>query len=356
MFSIPRCFVTSVLLCIGSAPTTAQSIGMVEFFTGGKQFTGGLLYQSPSYAMVLGSDGRLHDLEGSDAAKLHDTGRPFRPESALRMRDKLRSEYGKNYDVVATNDFLVVQPVGRDDRWPNLFQTSHDAFVQYMDQRGVHVSKGNFPMVAIVSPDETAMRQEFKRQQIEVGRVLGVYHPHSNRVMTHDGNHHGQTYATVRHETAHQSGYNTGVHSRINDMPKWITEGVGQMFEPAGMTDRRRGISRADRVNQDSLAYLRQNHSDRIRFFRDVQSLVRHDELFDGKPTQVGDAYSVAWAMMFYLGERDHRRFAALLNFTSTRQPFIEYPPSQRQNDFERIMGTSTEKFALQVHRFVGSL
>lgn len=358
MFSIARRLALTTLLClVGSSSTTeAQSFGMVEFFTGGKYLRGGLLYRSHDYAMILGSDGRLHDIEGQNVSRVHETGKPFQPDSTINMRAKLRSEYGNQYEVIATDDFLVVQPNGRGNRWPGVFQESHDAFVHYMTQRGVRTNKGNFPMVAIVSPDETAMRLEFKKHKIDVGRVLGVYHPYSNRVMTHDGGDRGQTYATVRHEAAHQSGYNTGVHSRINDTPKWITEGVGQLFEPASMTTRRRGAQRSDRVNEQALAYLKENHADRIRFVRDVQSIVRHDELFSGNASQIGDAYCVAWAMMFYLGERDHRRFAEFLNTTSARPPFVEYPPSQRQNDFETITGTSTEKFALRVHRFIESL
>lgn len=339
-----------------ASEATAQSFGLVEFFSSGKRTSGGLLYQSPGYTMALGVDGRLHELEGNEAAQIFETGKRFEPDSPLRMRSILQSEYGKNFEVVATKDFLIVQPVGRGNRWPDLFQNSHNAFVDYMRSRGVRVSAGNFPMVAIVSPDETAMRAEFRRLNLDVGRVLGVYHPFSNRVMTHDGGNQQQANATVRHEAAHQSGYNTGVHSRINDMPQWIIEGVGQMFEPESMAERRQGASRGERVNRQALGYVKTHHNDPIRFIRDVQSIVRHENLFEGKETQIADAYAIAWTMMFYLGERNHRVFAELLNFTSSRPPFVAYDPADRQADFERIVGMSTEQFATQVHRFIDKL
>ena len=185
--------------------------------------------------LCLGRDGQLHSLDPRVRDEVRGVGGSYIPLSPIELRNQLSAEFGRSYEVIATNNFLVVQPKGRGNRWPTMFEQSHRSFTTYMSKRGVTVREGRFPMVAVVFPDQRAMYAEFKKQKIDVSRVAGVYLNHSNRVLTHDGGHTELIAATVRHEAAHQSAFNSGVHSRLNDTPRWITEGIGQMFEPAAM-------------------------------------------------------------------------------------------------------------------------
>ncbi|MCP4451774.1 MAG: DUF1570 domain-containing protein, partial [Planctomycetes bacterium] len=164
--------------------------------------------------------------------------------------------------------------------------------------------------------------------------------------MTHDGTQASSVMATVRHEAAHQSAFNSGAHSRINDTPRWITEGIGQMFEPAAMTDPRGATQLADRVNKESLQYLRQKvlATDAGRFVQTAMNLVSNDMMFKDEK-QINEAYAVAWALMFYLAERQPKAFAKLLNETAGRRPFQTYQRRDRIADFERIVGMDTFEF-----------
>jgi hypothetical protein len=214
-------------------------------------------------------------------------------------------------------------------------------------------------MVAIVFPDANAMYQAFESENIDVKRVAGLYSGDSNRVMAHDGGQSAQTEATVRHEAAHQSAFNSGIHSRVNDTPRWITEGVGQMFEPSAMTDPRGTTRLADRVNQESLRYLQKNF-DRgagkdTEFSEAVMQLLSDDSMFENQK-QIDDAYAISWAMMFYLAERDSDAFAQILNHTATRPPFQSYSRGERLNDFEQFTGLETFEFSKRVSRFLQSL
>lgn len=345
-----------LVMSIGPSAAFAQSSGTVEWFSGGRTLTASLLIRQPGYLMALGRDGRLHEFEGSSADGVRTVPRKFEPITRTQMRRLLQSEYGFQFEVLLTNNFLVVQPRGRGRRWPDLFQHAHDAFTHYMDVRGVRTSNGNFPMVAIVMPDAIGMRNEFRRMEIDAGRVAGIYHPFSNRVVTHDGGHAGHFMETIRHEAAHQSGYNIGVHSRINDMPRWIVEGVGQMFEPEAMSDRGRASDLSDQINRDALMTLRDRYPEPKRFLSDLVQLVRHDKLFDGDHQRIAEAYAMAWGTMFYLGQQQPRRFAQLLDRTSRRQPFVAYDPDTRLRDLESIVGTSIDRFGLRIFRYIEQL
>lgn len=212
-------------------------------------------------------------------------------------------------------------------------------------------------MVAVVFPDSRSMYDEFARLDIDVSRVAGLYANNSNRVMTHDGGRLEDIIATVRHEAAHQSAFNSGVHSRVNETPKWITEGVGQMFEPRAMNDPQAGASIVERVNHDSLRVIRNVYGSRDGqgFSETVARLIRGDEMF-ADSTQIEQAYAVSWAMMFYLAERQPEAFADLLNHTATRPPFQTYRRGQRVVDFERLVGCDAHEFSRRVSYFLRSV
>lgn len=316
------------------------------------------LIDSATESLVIAEDGWLHTVAATKRdERMRTTDERFEPASATRMRNQLRAEFGPTFEVVATSNFLVVQPRGRGDRWPKMFENSHRSFVEYMSKRGVKVRTGRFPMVAVVLPDARAMYAELDRLGIDVSRVAGIYANRCNRVMTHDGGRLSDIAATVRHEAAHQSAFNSGVHSRVNDTPSWITEGIGQMFEPEALASGRSGTDLSDRVNRESLNHLRKKLS--FRNANDitewVEQLVDGDEAFRDAGN-VHTAYAVAWAMMFYLSERDSDTFADILNFTATRPPFESYRRGQRRIDFERIVGTDTVTFSKRLARFLISL
>ncbi len=341
-----------------SAVAQAQTAGLVEFFAGGKLHQGVPLVDLANQMIVMGRDGSLFSLDPhSDEARIQPIAGRYKPVSAVELRNQLRAEFGRDFEVLSTQHFLVVQPRGRGDLWPNLFEQSHRSFLSYMSKRGVTTRTGRFPMVAVVYPDQQSMYSEFRRLKIEAPRISGLYSNNSNRVMTHDGGRQASIAATVRHEAAHQSAFNSGIHSRVNDTPKWITEGIGEMFEPPAMTQPRGGSRRSDRVNRGSSQLIKTRYKGRrdIQFSRDVMQLVSDDTMFESEQ-QVNKAYAVSWAMMFYLAERHPTAFANILNHTTARPPFIDYPRASRVRDFERIVGADTMEFSKRVSSFVQSL
>jgi hypothetical protein len=343
-----------------SSKTQAPSIrpGLVEFRIGNKWQSGLHLIESQSESLVIGRDGWLHTISRSEKSQaMRSIAGQFHPTTSVELRNQLRAEFGRDFEVIATQNFLVVQPKGRGSRWPKMFEQCHRSFVDYMERRGVKVRQGRFPMVAVVLPDARAMYDEIAKLGIDVSRVAGLYANKCNRVMTHDGGALSSIAATVRHEAAHQSAFNCGVHSRVNDTPSWITEGIGQMFEPAAMSSGQSGTRLVERVNRDSVRQLREtiDMEDPAEVARWVDRMIRSDDLFRN-PTTIHTAYALAWSMMFYLAERDTEAFADILNFTATRPPFETYRSGQRMIDFERVIGSDVRDFSNRLTRFVANL
>lgn len=355
---LPLAFIIVVLVfAVTSQQSCGQTPGMIEFFSSGKTRKGMALVDLTGEMIVLGRDGSMHSLDPINDQSIKRVSGTYTPASAAELRNNLRAEYGRNYEVIATKNFLVVQPTNRGNRWPNLFEQSHRAFTTYMTRRGVNVRKGRFPMVAVVFPDQKAMYSEFKRMKIDVSRVSGVYSNDSNRVLTHDGGHAELIAATVRHEAAHQSAFNSGIHSRVVDTPKWITEGIGQMFERPAMVSSGGGSQIRERANTDSMRVIKAKLSGRNeeKYYQHVVQLIGDDTMFENDKS-VDKAYAVSWSMMFYLAERQPREFGKLLNHTASRPPFRKYDRIDRIKDFEKIVGVEMFEFAKRVRRFIESL
>ncbi|TWT76427.1 hypothetical protein CA13_69210 [Planctomycetes bacterium CA13] len=336
----------------------AQSPGLIEFSVGGERLRGMTLVALAHEMIVIGRDGWLHSIDPrSDQTQVRSIPEAYSPVSVPELRNQLRAEFGSQFEVLTTSNFLVVQPKGRGDRWPNLFEKSHRGFVSFMARRGVHIRQGRFPMVAIVFPDEVSMYEAFKKEKIDMTRVAGVYSILSNRVMTHDGRTSSVIEATVRHEAAHQSAFNSGVHSRVNDTPRWVTEGIGQMFEPEAMTTAQSPSQRRERVNADSMMVIKKmaSEKDSESLVQQMRSLIGSDAKFNDDK-QVDAAYAISWAMMFYLSERQPKQFAAILNHTASRAPLKKYARDARLADFENIVGMSLNDFSSRVSMFLRTL
>ena len=340
-----------------TAVARGQSPGMVEFLSSGKVQRGLALAESIRETVVLGRDGQLHWLDPRSKTNVRKVSGAYQPLSAVEMSNQLRAEFGTSFEVVPTNNFLVVQPKGRGKTWPDMFEQSHRSFTTYMSKRGVRIRQGRFPMVAIVYPDQRSMYAEFRKRKLDVSRVSGLYHFTSNRVMTHDGGRIDQVAATVRHEAAHQSAANSGVHSRLSDTPRWITEGIGQMFEPPAMSETRSGSSVENRINRESMWVIAQKYSKPgdVNFDRGIVQLIGDDTMFEDSKS-IDNAYALSWAMMFYLAERDTKSFAKLLNWTAQLPAFEDYEKAKRLRDFQKLVGVKPYEFSRRVRRYLEKL
>ena len=146
-------FLVCVITCGTMAPAKAQTGKMVQFYALGRVQKGIELAEFAHEMVIMGRDGWIHSIDPrKQASRIDRIGGTYEPASTIELRNGLRSEFGPNFEVVATKNFLVVQPKGRGNRWPKLFEASHRSFYTFMKKKGVRVRPGRFPMVAVVFP------------------------------------------------------------------------------------------------------------------------------------------------------------------------------------------------------------
>ncbi len=346
-----------ILLCQSSSQLRAIEPNLVQWKVGKSLQTGVSLARDPSTWLILGTDGQLHYLES--AASFRDV-RPmvgdFVPDSPLEMRASLMREFGSTFEVIVTKNFLVVQPKGRGNKWPETFESLHQQFTFQLERCNVNVRTGKFKMVAVVLPDRAALHAELDRQNIPSGSIAGIYIANSNRVYTHDNGDAADVLAVLRHEAAHQSAFNSNVHSRLNETPKWLTEGLGMLFESPTIATGRSTTSLSKKSHADALVTLHLRYSDeRNSLAADMVRLIGDDSMF-GNAKEIRDAYAISWLMMFYFSEKRPAVYAEYLNHTASRPPFVEYTRDQRLHDFQRLTGSSVERFAEDTIKWLPTL
>ena len=355
-----RQFAFALILASGAAgPATSFAASpdpWISLLLDGERLAGLPLLWTNQRAVVLQPSGRLWDFDPSDAAEIVADENPFQPASQAEMSGLLYAEFGHQFKVTATSHYLVVHPV-RGKQWPDILERLHRAFLQFCGTRGLPLRKGRFPMVAIVFPDQAAFMRYARsdRGGPMGGNVLGYYSRASNRVAMYDhGRSSGGVSSTIRHEAAHQSAFNWGVHSRVAKTPHWIVEGIGTLFEADGIHDAAKNRSLQDRANPLMLDQFRDLYDGRPDLLqKSIERIVADDRMFSFAQ---GPAYAVSWAMTFYLAERRPDVLRELVETYTTREPFADYRSNAKTKDFAKALGMSIPMVSSQLAQFIDEL
>jgi hypothetical protein len=322
----------------------------------GRSVVGLAIIREPNRCIMLGTDGSLLDFDPSqNENRIENLTGDFRPMDMATLRHRLQQEFGSEFEVKAAGRFLVVQPRGTQEKWAEQFDQLHRTFTQYFSVRGVRVLEGNFPQVAIVYPDQATFIARVRPiRPIVNPDLLGLYDQASNRVyMYAQAGNNREFAATIRHEAAHQSAFNSGIHSRVAPTPHWLVEGIGSLFQATAMAAGNRRSTTMDRCDAELLAGFRETyHNQDAQLLADLQSLIEEDLLFKEREA-TRRAYLASWALTFYLAERRPQQFSQLVEHYSQLAPFREYRRRDRQTDFTRIVGPVDQQLLNQLIRFL---
>lgn len=332
--------VLTVLFGALPAALFAAPPAMLELRLEGAKRVGAILAHNDVGAWFLERDGRLSQIEIAKVTDFHPLGR-FRPFSSVELREKLARDFGSDYTVATTGQYVVVGPPKTVDRLAPLFENLYRQFLVTFAARGFKVQPPETPLIAVVLPDEETFERYCMDDGVRPQRGLrGYYLPSSNRVALYDATQSGQATpsgldATVLHEATHQVAYNVGVHSRMGVNPKWVVEGLATVFEREAMrTNDRRGPA-LSRVNPERFAHFQKYRKER-RPAKSLGDFVQNDRSFE---TAVLDAYSQSWALTFFLMETRSTEYAAYLRKLSQRDPLADYLDEERLRDFQTAFG-----------------
>lgn len=285
----------------------------------------------------------------------------FAPFSQSEMRGELLREFGKKFEITGTGNYLVVHPRGARDLWANRFEELYRSMTHFFKTRGYPMSKPQFPLVGVVFPSEAQYLEYGARVlKAKVSNTYGVYVPTTNRIYLYDATqgtgeksrHWQENLATVMHEVAHQTAFNTGIHVRGAATPVWIAEGLGCLFEAKGIYNAAHYRSREDRINLGRMVAFKKNVAeDTNENF--VTKLASTDRWFKYDP---GEAYAAAWALTFYLSERQPREYVRYLKAVAQRGAFEEYNENERIQEFAKYFGRDHKMLATRVTRFINDI
>ena len=329
---------------------------MFEALVAGKRIEGQPLSWDKQSMTVLGRDGRLHEFPHAKATNGRKTGDRFKAYSTGELRSQLQSEFGNQYEVNASQHYLVIHPNGRNDVWAGRFEQLYRSFSNYFRVRGFSMQEPAYPLVAVVFPTRTEY-DNYVRQSavIAPAGALGHYEPRSNRVYLFnqaDGNEGWEENAsTIIHEATHQTAYNVGLHNRFAPQPRWACEGLAMMFEARGVHSPRSGDRQADRINAQRLVDYRDLVAKQDPF-KGLANFVSTDDHFK---YQTIPAYANSWALSFYLSETRPREFTSYLETLATRPNFKNYSVRDRVADFQQAFG-DLEMLEVHFKRFFEKL
>jgi hypothetical protein len=326
----------------------------------GRRLEGYPLKSNESQVSLLLRDGQLVEFAPNEVSDFKKASSSFRPFSSSELRAELQREIGNKLQVTETGHYVVAHPPGAGAAWADRFEEFYRSMMHYFTVRGFQIKQPEFPLPAIVWNN----REDFLRYAAAEGArippgVIGYYSPKTNRVTLYDmtagsGKREAwrQNAATVVHEAAHQMAFNTGVHTRFAETPTWVAEGLGTLFETRGVWDARNFPNLEDRVNRDRLADFRQYLASG-RPAKGHMLLIADDRLFRANPLA---AYAEAWALSFYLSEKEPRKYAEYLERTARLKPFETYPSARRVADFQSIFGSNSGLFDANFLRFIAEL
>ena len=344
-----------LLLSAISQDSTAQT-GAVRMDVDGQTVLGQPLAFDGKQLAILLRDGRLktHQVQPENIMR---TDRRLEPFTIDELHRAYFEEYRDRYDVSKTDHYVVVHPWGSELTWSRPFEDFHSRFVSYFESKGMELKEPEYPLVAMV----LRSRNDFERSLInEVrsrdSRIAGYYSRITNRITTYDpaarlrDEKDRWIYSSwaIRHESTHQSAYNTGIHNRFAPPPTWLSEGIATMFEARGINDHERFKKPSDRVNVRRLKQLRKylNTSD---FHDGLVNLIANDRMFQ---THQELAYGISWGLAFYLSEVQPDKFFAFIARDAKRRNFVAYTPQQRLKDFAGAFGDDFEKLASDLRRY----
>lgn len=299
----------------------------------------------------------------------------FRLMSGTDLRGELRRELGTGLEVRGTGHYLVCGDPRSVDRYAQVFEDVYRSFFSYFSVRGIRLEEPDQPLVGIVLPSQKKFAEYALRDGIQAGRGLGGYYIRTtNRVALYEedsraeldlrGSDTGEEFLparerpigdvlggwsgegafatiegnlrdTIVHEVTHQMAFNTGVHNRMAENPKWFVEGLACVFEAPGIREADPSGKVSSRINSERLGWFNSYRKVR-RPEKFLKVFVSSDKFFAASPL---DAYAEGWALTFFLIETRRREYGTYIRKVAARKPLEEYSAEERVKDFEGAFG-----------------
>jgi hypothetical protein len=316
--------------------------------------------------LLLSRDGLLWRILPTEIVKRETDNQPFRAYPKEEFVKRTLADLPKGFNVYQTEHYMICYNGSQAyAQWCGaLFERLFMAFRNSWTHQGFELSKPEFPLVAVVFADKASyVRHSEKTLGNAADSIFGYYEPEtSNRITMYDLTDPGVAAAapprrvgpstriaqflaspnapgavsTIVHEATHQIAFNSGLHQRLSDCPKWFSEGIAMYCETPDLRGNK-GWAGIGAVNRTRLNEFRDFLQQR-RPVKSLKSLIENDErLIDTK--QVIDAYAESWALTYFLIHKHPKNYIEYLKDLSRKQPLVIDGKEKRVADFEKYFG-----------------
>lgn len=352
------------------AAAQAQAVEQVTFNYREQERTvaGKLLVEAQDGGIVvMGPDTRLWLIEPQDIVSRSRDDNPFEPLASEALSKQLLAEMPEGFRIHTTEHYLICYNTSRAyAEWcGTLYERLYNAFYKYWKDRGLELEPPSAPLVALVFQTEKSYA-DYALEELgqPISAPYGYYNLYSNRVLTYDltgvegagfGQRQGmsarvnailsrpgaqQTVATLIHEATHQLAFNSGMHERLADIPRWLSEGMAIYFETPDLKNSR-GWTKVGALNELRLLafreYLRERPADSL-----ATLIMNSDRLTD--PRTAKAAYAEAWALNYFLLRTRRKEYMKYLELLAEKPPLVDDSPEQRLADFQAAFGEDVQK------------
>ncbi|MCH9652991.1 MAG: DUF1570 domain-containing protein [Planctomycetes bacterium] len=376
-------FLTGVSLSLLTADSAfAKPPSLIEIKTSSDVYLGKSIAHNHDVSWMMDQAGMLSEIPLKKVTSFRRVAAEFQRLPLNKMKLQLQNEFGPFFEVISTRHYLICAPRGKAKAYGGVFEDLYQSFSHYFSLRGYQVKSPEFLMVTIIFPDRTQFYDYCKKDGVRTSQgLLGYYHPHSNRTalfdqstatksvsIEQDREENEFTYSrlstsgknltealrdTMIHEATHQVAFNTGLHSRVGENPRWVVEGLATTFESDDLRTHTGGRGKSiSRINRNRLLWFA-NYAQNRRKKNSLQSFIREDKLFQ---SSTFDAYAEAWALTFFLVETQPARYARYLKKISQRDPLKEYPAESRERDFKEVFKTNLKSLEVDYLTFIDQL
>lgn len=384
------CGIVTTLLLILCPRATAESRAaesrMIEVADDSSSYVGKIISMNDSHCCLVDRFGRMEQLPVRSLKSYRVVAERYQPATAAEIRRQLSLEF-PGYEVDSSTHYLVACPRGRSQSYAALFEDIYRQVEQFYRVRGFRTHSPDTALTAIVFGTWDEFAEYCRKDDVASPSTLkGYYSFRSNRVVLFDDPRlfsarpatpgrlpgrpwpaadtvrllpdadsvarpilaapvnpsssrgiAGPTADTIVHETTHQVGHNIGIHSRLGGTPTWILEGLATVLESPGVRNGSAFAPAASRHNRERLDWFRTKYAER-QSAGDIARLAASDEMFQ---RQTLDAYSLAWALTFYLSENAARtrQLAAYIRTVESRDITKQYTSAERLQDFQNAFG-----------------
>ena len=359
-----RCLLPAFLAGVFLVPGGAAGLDRVKFRHDGNEITVGgeiLVTTVDDDLLLLGQDGVMWRVKPDDLVERTEDAEKFKPLSVDEIRKSLLDGLPRGFEVHQTAHYLICHKASQAyATWTGaLLERLYGAFANFWANKGMKLSNPRWPMVVVVYPDKGSYRRHLKKELgAGVGDIVGYYHMRSNRIVMYDLtrstrrlrgrgatraqiNQHlsrgesAKLVATVVHEATHQIAFNCGLHTRLSDVPLWLSEGIAMYFETPDLhsTTGWRGIGRINRHRLTGFRKYRQKNKK-----ASLKTLLSEDKRFRDSKTS-GDAYAEAWTLTYFLLRAHQKELVAYLEMLSQKKPLAYDSPEVRLHEFEQHFG-----------------